>query len=224
LKTFAVIDFETTGLSPDMGDRATEVGVDILSDGQIVDSYQSLINPGRAIPAFVQELTGISNGMVRNAPDGATVMQALHAFVGDIPFIAHNASFDAKFLDAEYARAGLRRRTEFACSLLLARRMYPDMPNHKLGTLVRHLSLPVKGDYHRALADAEMTAHLLARMLEDLEQIMDPELVCHTTLYKLQRVPKKTFAAAIALITEKKEKEKHSALSSINIQSEKTNA
>ncbi|MDG1852237.1 MAG: 3'-5' exonuclease [Gammaproteobacteria bacterium] len=222
MKTFAVIDFETTGLSPDMGDRATEVGVVILSDGQIVDSYQSLINPGRAIPAFVQELTGISNGMVRNAPDGATVMQALHAFVGDIPFIAHNASFDAKFLDAEYARAGLRRRTEFACSLLLARRMYPDMPNHKLGTLVRYLSLPVTGAYHRALADAEMTAHLLARMLTDLEQQMDAELVCHATLNQLQRVPKKTFGDAIARIME--EKENNPKQTSIPIHEEKTNA
>ena len=203
MKKFAVIDFETTGLSPDMGDRATEVGVVILCNGEIVDSYQSLINPGRPIPAFVQELTGISNGMVRNAPDGPSVMQALQSFVGDIPFIAHNASFDAKFLDAEYARAGLRRRTEFACSLLLARRMYPDMPNHKLGTLVRYLSLPTTGDYHRALADAEMTAHLLARMLRDLEQQLDADLVSHTALTKLQRVPKKTFADTIARMQEK---------------------
>tara|TARA_B110000305_G_C19379648_1_gene608872 strand:- start:401 stop:1051 length:651 start_codon:yes stop_codon:yes gene_type:complete len=203
LKKFAVIDFETTGLSPDLGDRATEVGVVILCNGEIVDSYQSLINPGRPIPAFVQELTGISNGMVRNAPDGPSVMKALQSFVGDIPFIAHNASFDAKFLDAEYARAGLRRRTEFACSLLLARRMYPDMPNHKLGTLVRYLSLPTTGDYHRALADAEMTAHLLARMLRDLEQQLDADLVSHTALTKLQRVPKKTFADTIARMQEK---------------------
>ncbi len=206
MKTFAVIDFETTGLSPDLGDRATEVGVVILADGQIVDSYQSLINPGRAIPAFVQELTGISNGMVRNAPDGAAVMQAVHSFVGDIPFIAHNASFDAKFLDAEYARAGLRRRTEFACSLLLARRMYQDMPNHKLGTLVSMLSLPVTGDYHRALADAEMTAHLLARMLTDLEQQLNPDLVSHAVLNQLQRVPKKNFAAAILHMKEQMQK------------------
>ena len=70
MKTFAVIDFETTGLSPDMGDRATEVGVVILSDGQIVDSYQSLINPGRAIPAFVQELTGISTAWCVMRPMG----------------------------------------------------------------------------------------------------------------------------------------------------------
>ncbi len=203
MKKFAVIDFETTGLSPDLGDRATEVGVVILCNGEIVDSYQSLINPGRPIPAFVQELTGISNGMVRNAPDGPSVMKALQSFVGDIPFIAHNASFDAKFLDAEYARAGLRRRTEFACSLLLARRMYPDMPNHKLGTLVRYLSLPTTGDYHRALADAEMTAHLLARMLRDLEQQLDADLVSHTALTKLQRVPKKTFADTIARMQEK---------------------
>lgn len=207
LKTYAVIDFETTGLSPNLGDRVTEVGVVILSNGQIVDSYQSLINPRRAIPAFVQELTGITNGMVRNAPEGPSVMHELHQFVGDIPFIAHNASFDAKFLDAEYARAGLRRRTEFACSLLLARRMYPDMPNHKLGTLVRYLSLPTSGDYHRALADAEMTAHLLARMLVDLENQLDANLVSHAILNKLQRVPKKNFAATITRMNEKNRKD-----------------
>jgi DNA polymerase III subunit epsilon len=221
MKTFAVIDFETTGLSPNLGDRVTEVGVVILSNGQIVDSYQSLINPDIPIPAFVQELTGITNAMVRNAPDAASVMQALHSFVGDIPFIAHNASFDAKFLDAEYARAGLRRRTEFACSLLLARRMYPDMPNHKLGTLVRFLSLPSTGDFHRALADAEMTAHLMARMLTDLEQQLDASLVSHAALTRLQRVPKKTFAAAITRMNEKKRKEQKEK--SIKIQTEEAN-
>ena len=179
----------------------------ILSNGQIVDSYQSLINPRRSIPAFVQELTGITNGMVRKAPEGPSVMRELHSFVGNIPFIAHNASFDAKFLDAEYARAGLRRRTEFACSLLLARRMYPQMPNHKLGTLVKYLSLPTSGDYHRALADAEMTAHLLARILSDLENQLDASLVSHQSLTKLQRVPKKTFAATITRMNEKKRKD-----------------
>ena len=207
MKTCAVIDFETTGLSPALGDRATEVGVVILSNGQIVDSYQSLINPGRPIPAFVQDLTGISDAMVRNAPDATSVMQALHSFVGATPFIAHNASFDAKFLDAEYSRAGLRRRTEFACSLLLARRMYPQISNHKLGTLVRYLSLPTSGDYHRALADAEMTAHLMARMLADLEKKLDASLVCHEVLTKLQRVPKKTFSDAITRMNKNNIKE-----------------
>ena len=71
------------------------------------------------------------------------------------------------------------------------------MPNHKLGTLVRFLSLPSTGDFHRALADAEMTAHLMVRMLGDLGKQLDASLVSHEALTKLQRVPKKTFAAAI---------------------------
>ncbi|MBN4075271.1 MAG: DNA polymerase III subunit epsilon [SAR86 cluster bacterium] len=197
MKTFAVIDFETTGLSPDHGDRVTEVGVVILSNGKIVDRYQSLINPLRPIPDFVQSLTGITNVMVRSAPDAASVMQALYDFVGDTPFVAHNASFDRKFLDAEYARAGLKRQADMVCSLLLARRMYPNMPNHKLGTLVRLLSLPSKGTYHRALADAEMTAHLLARIISDMETQHGLELVTHKVLSELQGVSKNNFASAI---------------------------
>jgi DNA polymerase-3 subunit epsilon len=85
--------------------------------------------------------------------------------------------------------------------------MYPQMPNHKLGTLVKYLSLPTSGDYHRALADAEMTAHLLARILSDLENQLDASLVSHQSLTKLQRVSKKTFAATITRMNEKKRKD-----------------
>lgn len=203
MKTFAVIDFETTGLSPDQGDRVTEVGVVILADGEIVDRYQSLINPQRPIPAFVQSLTGITDAMVSNAPSASSIMQELYDFVGETPFVAHNASFDQKFLDAEYARTGLVRQAKMACSLLLARRMYPNMPNHKLATLVRFLSLPSQGTYHRALADAEMTAHLLARIISDLETQHGLNPVTHKALSKLQSVPKKSFASAIKRYKEK---------------------
>ena len=104
LETVAVIDFETTGLSPGMGDRTTEVAVVLLENGQIIDRYQSLMNAGVWIPSFIQELTGISNAMIRKAPPVAKVMKELADFVGDVPFLAHNASFDRKFLDAEWSR------------------------------------------------------------------------------------------------------------------------
>ena len=77
METVAVIDFETTGLSPAMGDRATEVAVVIVDDGRIVDRYQSLMNSGARIPAFIEALTGISNAMIRKAPPAAEVMNAL---------------------------------------------------------------------------------------------------------------------------------------------------
>lgn len=190
METVAVIDFETTGLSPAMGDRATEVAVVIVEGGRILDRYQSLMNAGARIPAFIESLTGISNAMIRKAPPAAQVMAALAEFVGDVPLVAHNASFDSKFLDAEWLRIKQRRRQEFACSLLLARRVYPAAPDHKLGTLVRHLGLPSAARHHRALADAEMTAHLWVKMVSDIQRQYGLSAVPHEFLRALQKAPK----------------------------------
>ncbi len=190
MDTVAVIDFETTGLSPDMGDRATEVAIVILNNGKITDRYQSLMNAGVRIPAFIESLTGISNAMIRKAPPAAEVMQALAEFVGNVPLVAHNASFDSKFLDAEWSRINRRRRQAFACSMLLARRIYPAASDHKLGTLVSHLKLPSAARHHRALADAEMTAHLWVKMVSDIKQRYGMNAVPHDFLCTLQKVPK----------------------------------
>lgn len=190
MNTVAVIDFETTGLSPEMGDRATEVAVVIVDDGKIVDRYQSLMYAGVRIPPFIESLTGISNAMIRKAPPAAEVMGALAEFVGDIPLVAHNASFDCKFLDAEWARIGRRRQQQFACSLLLSRRIYPAAPDYKLGTLVSHLHLPAAARHHRALADAEMTAHLWIRMVTDISQKYGIGAVPHDFLCLLQKKQK----------------------------------
>ncbi|MEA3291014.1 MAG: 3'-5' exonuclease [Pseudomonadota bacterium] len=164
----AVIDFETTGLSPDMGDRATEVAVVVIDNGRVVEQFQSLMNAGVGIPSFIEALTGITDAMVRKAPPAAEVMRELARFIGDIPLVAHNASFDRKFLDAELSRARRRRQQDFTCSMRVARRIYPRAPNHKLGTLVEYAGVPVKGRYHRALADAEMTANLWLAMQEEI--------------------------------------------------------
>jgi DNA polymerase-3 subunit epsilon len=190
MDTVAFIDFETTGLSPDMGDRATEVAIVIVDNGKIADRYQSLMNAGVRIPAFIESLTGISNAMIRKAPPAAEVMHELAEFVGDVPLVAHNASFDSKFLDAEWSRINRHRRQEFACSMLLARRIYPAAPDHKLGTLVSHLKLPSAARHHRALADAEMTAHLWVKMVSDIKQKYGMSAVPHDFLCTLQKVPK----------------------------------
>lgn len=186
----AIIDFETTGLSPAMGDRATEVAVVIVDGGEIVERYQSLMNAGVRIPPFIEVLTGISNDMIRKVPPAAEVMGALAEFVGDVPLVAHNASFDSKFLDAEWLRIDQKRQQEFACSMLLARRIYPAAPDHKLGTLVKHLGLPSAARHHRALADAEMTAHLWVRMMSDIGEQYGLRTVPHDFLRVLQKSPK----------------------------------
>ncbi|MFT5446477.1 MAG: DNA polymerase-3 subunit epsilon [Gammaproteobacteria bacterium] len=169
--TVAVLDFETTGLSPDMGDRTTEVAVVVMENGRPVAEFQSLMNADVKIPAYVTELTKISNAMIREAPPIGEVMRELSRFIGDLPLIAHNASFDRKFLDAEFARIRIKRKAHFICSMRVARRIYPTAPNHKLGTLVAYTGIPVSGQLHRALADAQMTASLWTQMQTDLRQL-----------------------------------------------------
>jgi len=198
MEVVAVIDFETTGLSPVQGDRATEVAALILEDGKIVDRYQSLMNGGVRIPPFIESLTGISNAMIRQAPPAAEVMGEVSDFVGGYPLVAHNASFDRKFWDAELARIQRSRQQEFVCSLLLARRIFPQAPSHKLGALVEYANLPVAGRYHRALADAEMAASLLLRLEDELRDRHQVNDVSVELLRKIQRVPKGQLGKCIA--------------------------
>jgi DNA polymerase-3 subunit epsilon len=192
-ETLAFIDFETTGLSPDSGDRLIEVGVAVLESAslQIVDRYQSLINPGRSIPSFVTELTGISASDVRGAPSASRVLQELHRFLGTTPLAAHNASFEKRFLDAEYARVGLQRQQELICTMRVARRVYPRAPNHKLGTLIDYARVPRSGRFHRAMADAEMTAGLWAEMRKRVSEDYGLNNVSDEFMQKIQSVPVK---------------------------------
>ena len=187
MNTVAVIDFETTGISPGQGARATEVAIVLLEDGQVVDRYQSLMNAGVRIPSFITQLTGISNAMVAQAPPAETVMREAARFVGDVPMVAHNAAFDRKFWMAELARAGLPAQQPYACTMLLARRLYPQAPNHKLGTLVDYHGLPRAGAAHRALADAEMAAQLLLQIGQDLRRRFSLTRVDHALLRALQQ-------------------------------------
>lgn len=190
MEIVAVIDFETTGLSPAMGDRGTEIAAVILEDGKVVDRYQSLMNAGRRIPSYIEALTGISDAMIRKAPTAAAVMQEVFDFVGNYPLVAHNASFDRSFWDAELSHISRTRKQEFACSMLLSRRVFPHAPSHKLGVLVEFANLPVAGRYHRALADAEMAAGLLAKLIEELRNRYEIGEVSHELLRKIQRTPK----------------------------------
>jgi DNA polymerase-3 subunit epsilon len=190
LETVAVLDFETTGLSPAWGDRPTEIAVTLVSNERIVDRYQSLMNPGRHIPWQVTQLTGITDDMVAVAPPVEKVMRQAARFVGRNPIVAHNASFDRKFWDAELHRLSLSSNAAFACTMLISRRLYPGAPNHKLGTLVDMLGLPKAQRAHRAMADAEMAAHLWCRIEHDLRTDYGISGVCHDLLSRLQRTPR----------------------------------
>ena len=173
-----VLDFETTGLSANQGDRAIEIGAVKLQDGIIVDRFQSLMNPGFRVSRFIEDYTGITNSMLTDAPDCKTVMKEFADFIQNCNLVAHNASFDQRFLDAELANIQRSYDGSFACSLLISRRLTQEAPSHKLGELVRYHQIENDGVFHRALADAEVTASLWLVLLDSLQRdygIINPD-------------------------------------------------
>ncbi len=127
--TVVVLDFETTGLSPNMGDRGIEIGAVLVENGKISKRFQKLMNPNRRIDSFIENYTGITNTMVKSAEPCEDVMREFAEFITGHNLVAHNASFDQKFLDAEFDRAHASYDGSFACSMLLARRLYPNGTN-----------------------------------------------------------------------------------------------
>ena len=197
MTTVAVIDFETTGLSPALGDRATEIAIVMMEGDQVVDRYQSLMNAGVRISSFIEAYTGISNQMIATAPKAACVMAEASRFVAGRPMAAHNASFDRRFWMAELQRIGEPATQPFACTLLLSRRLYPQAPSYRLGSLAAFHALPTPGRAHRAMADTEVAAALLGRIRTDLRirfQVPEPR---HALLMKLQACTRKALPKAI---------------------------
>ena len=203
-----VLDFETTGLSPHYGDRPIEIGAVLIEDNRIVDRFQSLMNPGVRISRFIEEYTGITNRMVCAAPPVAEVMDRFALFMAGHRLAAHNASFDSRFLDAELQRINRQRSREFACSLLVSRRVYPEAPGHSLEALVRYKNLTTDGVHHRALADAEMTGHLWIGMVNDLKAGYRLSRVPFELMVQLSRVSK---AAAPAFLRRAADREREAA-------------
>jgi DNA polymerase-3 subunit epsilon len=161
-RPIVMLDFETTGLSPAMGDRITEVAALRIEGGRVTERFVSLVNCGVRIPAFITSLTGITQDMVDDAPRAESVVPALFDFIGTDALSAHNASFDEKFLKAEGERLGRSSgHAHLVCSLKLSRRVFPGMGSYKLGQLSRQLGIAFRSRAHRAEADAEVAAEVL---------------------------------------------------------------
>jgi DNA polymerase-3 subunit epsilon len=189
--SLVILDFETTGLSPDMGDRAIEIGAVRLVNGKVTERFQALMNPGQRVSSFIEDYTGISNDMLEDADSCEVVMDRFAGFIADDNLIAHNASFDKRFLDAEFDRIGRDYTGEFSCSLLLSRRIFQNSYNHKLGELVRFCNIESDGDFHRALYDSEMTAKVWMSMLGSMAERFEILDVSFDLIKKLIRTPKK---------------------------------
>jgi DNA polymerase-3 subunit epsilon len=185
-----ILDFETTGLSPEQGDRITEVGLVRIDGDRIVDRYQSLANCDVHVPRFITSYTGITQQMVDSAPPVAQVMREVAAFIGETTVVAHSASFDQRFYLRECRRLQMSMVIEpFLCSMRLSRRVYPDFQSHALGALAHSLRLPACGTAHRAAADAEMTAQLMLQMGQDLALRQTGIRLTARTLRRVMQMP-----------------------------------
>jgi DNA polymerase III subunit epsilon len=159
---YVVVDVETTG-GWASGDRITEIGAVKIRNHQVVDEWHSLVNPQRAIPAKITQITGITNEMVRGAPVFAEVADSFMRFMDDGIFVAHNVNFDYGFISHEYERLDRRFRFPKLCTVAGMRRRYPGHKSYGLGKLCDLYGIELE-THHRALCDARATGHLLNLM------------------------------------------------------------
>ena len=154
MRPLAFIDLETTGATA-TADRVTEIGIVEVDEDGSVREWQQLVNPGTRIPPFIEQLTGISNAMVADAPPFAAVAdETLRRLEGRL-FIAHNARFDYGFLKNEFKRLGITFRAPVLCTVKLSRTLYPEFHRHNLDSLIERHGLQADAR-HRALADAQL--------------------------------------------------------------------
>ena len=154
MRPLAFIDLETTGATA-TADRITEIGIVEVDEDGSVREWQQLVNPGTRIPPFIEQLTGISNAMVADAPPFAAVAdETLRRLEGRL-FIAHNARFDYGFLKNEFKRLGITFRAPVLCTVKLSRTLYPEFHRHNLDSLIERHGLQADAR-HRALADAQL--------------------------------------------------------------------
>ena len=166
--TFAVVDTETTGLRPGP-DRVIELAVVCVRGGEVIDTFHSLVNPGRRISPFIVNFTGITPEMLSGAPAAKEIMPYFLQCIDGTILVGHNLSFDLKFLSHEAQLLGSSFPLEGFDTILLARRFLPGLKRFKLDMVAAYLQIPAS-NRHRALGDAEITANVFLRLLERARQ------------------------------------------------------
>lgn len=162
---FAVVDVETTGTSPSSADRITEIAIVHVERGEVVEAYETLVNPERPIPPAIVSLTNITWEMVRDAPVFSRIASEVLSGLKERVFVAHNASFDWRFVSWELTRAsGLQLSGDRLCTVRLSRALLPQLPRKSLDSVTHYFGVEI-GARHRAMGDALATAHVLTRLL-----------------------------------------------------------
>jgi DNA polymerase-3 subunit epsilon len=162
---FIAFDLETTGTVPG-ADRIVEIGAVKFVNGQIEGVFSTLIDPLTPIPPGASAVNGISNDMVKGKPRVEEILSSFAEFCEDLPVVAHNAPFDSQFLTADVKKHEMPApRGVILDTLPIARKVFPGLPNYKLGTLVQHLKIPSTG-FHRAEEDATYCGKLFLELIK----------------------------------------------------------
>ena len=166
---FAVVDVETTGGRPGHGDRITEIAIVRVHGGQIVDVFETLVNPECPIPPMITQITRITSEMVRSKPVFGTIAHEVADRLAGHIFVAHNASFDWRFVSHEvYRGTGQALDGTTLCTVRLARKVLPQLPRRNLDSVANHYAVTIPAEArHRAAGDAIATAKILIAMLKD---------------------------------------------------------
>lgn len=181
---YAVVDIETTGRGS-QGQKVTEIAI-ILHDGQqVVEEYQTLVNPETSIPYFISQLTGITDEMVKDAPKFYEVAKTIHQMTEGHTFVAHNVTFDHGVLSSEFASLGGEFKRSKICTVKLSRQLLPGHDSYSLGNLCEDLDIPIHAR-HRAHGDALATSKLLEILLDKSRELGEDELTEGTQV----RMPK----------------------------------
>lgn len=162
---FVVFDIETTGLSKDKN-NITEIGAVKVRDGAVIDRWSTFVNPREPIPPKITELTSITDDMVKDAPVIEEILPEFLEFCSGCVLVAQNSLFDTGFIRKACERQGIEYNFASMDTLILARCLYPELANHKLNTLTKHLNIVLE-HHHRAVDDAKATADIFIKMLAD---------------------------------------------------------
>lgn len=165
---FVVMDVEAVSPKPSPA-RIIELAAYRVRAGEIIDEFQTLVNPGVPLSPFIAQLTGLSNEMIQTAPAFADLASRWLEFAGDGVLVAHNSDFDVPLLNQEIARVfpGRRMRNTELCTVKLARRLIRNSTGHKLDALADHLGFDIP-DRHRAASDARATVRVLLHLFDEL--------------------------------------------------------
>ena len=167
-QTFVVFDLETTGFS-NKNDKITEIGAVKVKNFEIVDRFNELINPEKDISYKVQELTGITNDLIKDKPTIEEILPRFMEFIGDSVLVAHNAEFDIGFINQKCKEMNIEFKNKSVDTLMLARILLPHLKRFKLNNLTKELGVPLH-NHHRAVDDAAATAQIFIKFLEMLEK------------------------------------------------------